>query len=297
MLKLSVCVITYNQEKYIGQCLQSILDQETNFEFEIIVGEDCSTDSTRAIVQDFERRYPSIIKPIYQTKNIGAGVNNFITTHRAARGSYIAHVDGDDYCLPGKLQKQVDILDSDPDCSLVFHRMKVLNTSGKIFEGPLLDIDGLVDLRFSRPDFLQHPSIGWQSSKMYRSKSRDYPIPNFEVTDVYSTIEQVGFGYARFAGSEALGVYRLQIGITKNSMRLSKALTQTLTHYNRIYPEFRLQINTAMLVYLLADLKNLRKTSFFYLIGWIKTFHWKSVFQLQSRLAFIKSLIVHKEDR
>jgi glycosyltransferase involved in cell wall biosynthesis len=295
MPKLSVCVITYNQEKYIAQCLQSIVDQKTDFDFEIIVGEDCSTDRTRAIVQEFEARYPTLIKPLYQRKNVGAGVNNFITTHRAASGLYIAHVDGDDYCFPGKLQMQVDILDKYPDCNLVFHRMKILDSIGDIFEGPFSDIDNLADIRFHRSDFLQHPYIGCQSSKMYRSRFRDFPLPKFEVTDIYSTVEQIGNGYARFVGTQALGVYRLQIGISINSKRMSVAITEMYKHYCQIYPEFKLQINTALLVYLVADLRNLRSTSLLYLAAWIKTFHWKSILQIVSRRHFIRSLIIRKK--
>jgi len=109
--KVSVCVITYNQEKYIRQCLQSIVDQETDFDFEVIVGEDCSTDGTRAIVQEFSEKFPNIVKPIYQKKNIDGGGYNFLTVHRAARGEYVAHIDGDDFALPGKLQAQANILE------------------------------------------------------------------------------------------------------------------------------------------------------------------------------------------
>lgn len=69
--KLSVCVITYNQKEYIRQCLQSIVDQETDFDFEVIVGDDCSTDGTRAIVQEFARRYPKVVKPIFSEEYWG----------------------------------------------------------------------------------------------------------------------------------------------------------------------------------------------------------------------------------
>lgn len=69
--KVSVCVVTYNQEKYIHECLQSLVDQETDFEFEVIVGDDGSTDGTRAVVVDFARKYPKIVKPLLHEKNNG----------------------------------------------------------------------------------------------------------------------------------------------------------------------------------------------------------------------------------
>jgi len=152
--KVSVCVITYNQEKYIRQCLQSIVDQETDFYFEVIVGDDCSTDGTRAIVQEFVERYPGVVKPIFQEKNIGGGVHNYLTVHKATRGEYIAHVDGDDYCLPGKLQAQADLLDDDPDCNLVWHRMLVETRSGEI-RADLMDMPDLAERRFTRGDIIQ----------------------------------------------------------------------------------------------------------------------------------------------
>lgn len=77
--KVSVCVVTYNQEKYIRQCLQSIVDQETNFLFEIIVADDCSTDGTAAIIRDFYHKYPSIIKSFFHYRNIGPAKNIFFT--------------------------------------------------------------------------------------------------------------------------------------------------------------------------------------------------------------------------
>ena len=75
--KVSVCVVTYNQEKYIRQCLQSIVDQETNFNFEILVSDDCSTDATRTIVLEFASKYPEIVKPMFRDRNVGA-VKNFV---------------------------------------------------------------------------------------------------------------------------------------------------------------------------------------------------------------------------
>lgn len=288
--KVSVCVITYNQEKYIRQCLQSIVDQETDFDFEVIVGEDCSTDGTRLIVQEFEERYPGIVKPIYQEKNIGAGVHNFLTVHCAAVGEYIAHVDGDDYCLPGKLKAQADLLDMDPDCSIVFHRLLGMKRSGEIVEGTLSNVTGIGEMRFKRGEILQYIAIGGHSSKMYRKKLRAYDIPNFDVTDYFANVEQIGQGYARFVGYQTLGVYRLGSGIAAGGVRPRRALAASFTYFCRKYPEFRLQINTAALTYFLADLKNWRKTWPMFFWVWTKTFHVGSIANLLRSWAFTKQL-------
>lgn len=135
--KVSVCVITYNQEPYIRQCLQSIVDQKPDFDFEVIVGEDCSTDGTRDIVREFAERYPKIVKPIYQEKNIGGGCHNYLTVHNAAKGEYVAHVDGDDWCMANKLSSQSLFLDENSDCVAVVHKMAKYGLSGDLL-GDLL---------------------------------------------------------------------------------------------------------------------------------------------------------------
>jgi len=117
--KVSVCIVTYNHEKYLGQCLQSIVDQTVDFDFEVIVGEDCSTDGTREILRQFSERYPTLIKPIYHANNLGP-TKNYIDIHAAATGEYIAHCDGDDSWCQGKLAYQVRFLDNHPEIAAVF---------------------------------------------------------------------------------------------------------------------------------------------------------------------------------
>lgn len=126
--KVSVCVVTFNQEKYIRQCLQSIVDQEVSFSFEVIVGDDGSTDGTRSILREFAERYPSIVKPIYNEKNIGP-YRNYVSTHSVAKGDYVAHCDGDDFWYPGKLKYQAEYLDNNLHVAATFSNA---NTDGRI---------------------------------------------------------------------------------------------------------------------------------------------------------------------
>ena len=119
--KLSVVVLAYNHEKFLRQALDSVLSQQVDFAYEVIVGEDHSPDGTRGIVQDYARRYPDRLRPIYQTQNVGMGPN-FRDCLAACRGQYIALLEGDDYWTdPRKLHKQVSWLDAHPDFSLCFH--------------------------------------------------------------------------------------------------------------------------------------------------------------------------------
>ncbi|WP_168226783.1 glycosyltransferase family 2 protein [Rhodoferax sediminis] len=128
--KVSVCVVTYNQENYIQQCLQSIVDQKVSFDFEVIVSDDCSTDDTRSIIKNFKKTYPDLVKVIFQTENIG-GLKNYLAVHRSAKGEYVSHVDGDDWLCPGKLEKQVLYLDANETCALVAHRMQIWRSEEK----------------------------------------------------------------------------------------------------------------------------------------------------------------------
>lgn len=122
---VSVWMITYNHEKYIAQALNGVLMQETNFNFEIVIGEDFSKDNTRAIIQEYESKYPTKIRIICQESNVGVLRNAYEFTLPLCKGKYIACLEGDDYWTdPLKLQKQVDFLEANPDYSLCSHRLQ-----------------------------------------------------------------------------------------------------------------------------------------------------------------------------
>lgn len=111
------------------------MQQQTNFAFEVIVGEDCSKDNTRAIVREFEAKYPDIIKPIYHDKNVGAYRNAYEFCYPKLTGKYIACLEADDYWIDiDKLQKQVDALENDKNAVLCFTGVKVLLESSSQFE-------------------------------------------------------------------------------------------------------------------------------------------------------------------
>ena len=119
--KVSVAMITYNHEGYIAQAIESVLMQQVSFAVELVIGEDCSTDRTRAIVNDYASRYPAIILAVQQPGNAGVS-KNFADTLRGCRGKYIATLEGDDYWTdPGKLEKQVAFLQGNPECVICFH--------------------------------------------------------------------------------------------------------------------------------------------------------------------------------
>lgn len=278
--RVSVCVVTYNHEKYIRQCLQSIVDQKTDYDFEVIVGEDCSTDGTRAIVQEFAAKYPGMVKPIFYKKNVG-GSENYIRVHEKALGEYIAHMDGDDYSLPGKIQMQAEYLDNNSQCNIVWHRMYIMNDSSGLVVEDLIDMSEFPIGGFSRSDILKFITIGMHSSKMYRSSVRDFELPEFPVLDYFVNVEQVGTGFANFVGGKPLGVYRAGIGIASSGNITKVLLKKTFLYFERKYPEHKSAISTAAFVLFCAALKN-RKWSNCLLFGKVllKTFRLSSIIDI-----------------
>lgn len=126
VLKLSVLVPAYKLDQFIGPCLQSLLDQQTDFPFEVVVADDGSPDNTLAVITSLAARYGALRSEPNAT-NLGLAKTQKALLAKA-RGQYIAYVDGDDLALPGKLQALVDHLDNHPGCSLVYHEAEVFDS-------------------------------------------------------------------------------------------------------------------------------------------------------------------------
>jgi len=128
-MKVSVCITTYNNEKYIAQAIESILTQKADFNYEIIIGEDDSADNTRNIVKQYYLKHPDRIRLLLNDRsNViyidgkPTGIWNLINVIGQAKGEYVALLDGDDYWLTNdKLQKQVDFLDNNKEFTICFH--------------------------------------------------------------------------------------------------------------------------------------------------------------------------------
>lgn len=127
-LMVSIQCLVYNHEPYLRQCLDGIVMQKTNFRFEAIVHDDCSTDGSRKIIEEYADKYPDIIKPIYETENQYSKNDGSLRKIVNARliGKYIALCEGDDYWIdPLKLQKEVDYLESHLDVGMCFTNFDV----------------------------------------------------------------------------------------------------------------------------------------------------------------------------
>ena len=122
---VSVCCITYNHEAYLAQAIESVLAQQADFAVEIVIGEDCSTDSTRRIAQEYERKYPGRIRVLTPAHNLGI-MPNLMATMASCTGEFIAFLEGDDYWTDlTKLQRQVAALRTRPACAMCFHDAEI----------------------------------------------------------------------------------------------------------------------------------------------------------------------------
>ena len=225
-MKLSVMMITYNHERFIAQAIESVLSQQVNFDYEIVIGEDCSTDGTRSVIRDFHRRYPGRIVPLLRDQNIGA-MRNVEATLAGCRGRYLALLEGDDYwTCDDKLQRQVDFLDTHPGSSMCCHRVKSLDETGyaepAVFPplpaGPYT-IEDLLKGNFVatcsavlRRDLV--PALPHWFRKM---KLGDWPI--FALAARHGTIELM---------DEVMAVYRVHAGSSWSSLSLITRLREAV---------------------------------------------------------------------
>jgi glycosyltransferase involved in cell wall biosynthesis len=122
-LRVSVLITAFNHEQFIARALEGAVEQRDVGPYEVLVGDDCSTDGTRTVIERYARRYPDLVQAVLPERNMGgAGKTLFAELLRRSRGRYVASLDGDDYWTsPGKLRRQVDYLDAHPECSMCFH--------------------------------------------------------------------------------------------------------------------------------------------------------------------------------
>jgi glycosyltransferase involved in cell wall biosynthesis len=208
---VSVVCATFNQEKYISDAINSFLNQETNFPFEVIIHDDCSTDGTRKVIDEYVENYPRIIKPVYQTENqFSKGKRPINLASKYTKGKFIALCEGDDYWLSAsKLQKQADFLMNNADCSAITHQTIKIFEDGRskpqVFTKIEKDHWELDDLIFGR----QYHT----ASLMFRSDIlRNNEIPdNIVAGDKAISFLLLSRGKIKYL-PEAMAVYRKNSG-------------------------------------------------------------------------------------
>lgn len=260
--KVTVCVVAYNHERYIRACLQSIVDQKTDFAFEVIVADDCSKDGTAAIIAEFGERYPGLVKPLLRPVNIG-GTANFLGTHNLAGAVYVAHIDGDDLMLPNKLQRQVDFLDANAEFSVVWHKVNLFDDQGGFLSGDRYDLSFLPNGVMTLEHALRLGTFAAHSSIMYRRSARKTRQADFEVLDLFATWEYLSAGNGKIL-DEILGSYRVsaQSSVQRKSMvNIQGYVAHHARYYLKLMPEQRRNIFVLAVINFMVDLKNRRPTA------------------------------------
>lgn len=205
-------MLAYNHEPYIAQAIESIIFQETDLDFELIIGEDCSTDNTKEIIKKYVEKYPQKIKLVESELNVGMH-ENFLRTLFACDGEYICQCDGDDYWdNPLKLQIQYDFLESNKDYVLVCGNAKRFNDYNQTFEGeiPIYSVDRDVTFR----KLIRYNCIT-TSGIMFRNvlERSDYTNDFYEIISVdwYNYMKLLKHGKFMYL-NQIFSVYRVNEG-------------------------------------------------------------------------------------
>lgn len=175
-MKVSVSLISYNQERYIEQAILSVLTQRVTFDFELVIGDDCSIDRTREIIDRYAAS-DDRIRVLDRPRNLGMN-RNFWSTLRECRGEYVALLEGDDYWIDSaKLQMQADYLDAHPGVALTHHRVLVLDqATGRMRHDPRLP---RIRRRHTLDDLLRRGNFLYTASAMFRNRDLGEPPPWF----------------------------------------------------------------------------------------------------------------------
>jgi len=230
-------MITYNHEKYIRQALESILMQKVNFEHEVVIGDDHSTDNTRNIILEYQRKYPDIIYPCMQEKNIGL-IENFVRTYKCCKGEYIVTIDGDDYWTsPKKLQIQSDFLDENRSYSMCFHPVEMVFEEGG---RPSRIFPQLQGTTFTLEDILRSNFIPTCSVMFRNGLFGEFPswYNSLKIEDWPLYILNAQHGEIGFL-NEVMGVYRIHAGGAWSSNKEENKCMENIEFYECMGKYFR----------------------------------------------------------
>jgi len=211
---VSVCIFTYNHEKFIERCIESALMQNTDFDFEIVLGEDYSKDSTRNICNEYVQKYPNKVRLLDRGKNLGM-CENIFDSLKNCKSKYTAILDGDDYWIdPTKLQKQYNYMESHPKINLVFHQTLIINELNNTIGYFVKDKKSLYTIE----DIINNWSMA-TGAMFFRTKAMDFPdfvyhTHNFDLA-IQLILNRNGekIGYI----DELMSVYNINAGSNTNN--------------------------------------------------------------------------------
>ncbi|SDS27276.1 glycosyltransferase [Opitutus sp. GAS368] len=239
---VSVCIVTYQHAAFIKQAIEGALAQRADFPFEVLIGEDGSTDGTREICLEYARRQPNRIRVSLRdrTEVLSGGspayiARNFLMTLREAHGDFIALCEGDDYWTdPTKLQRQVDYLRANPDCVGCFHDAKLVDAKGQTLLESYFQSE---QEEFTQRDALESLlSREPTCSLVFRRTALAEPLPEWFVSlpcDLYLDILLTNHGSLGFVRRN-MGAYRKHVGGIWSGQREAPQLIELIIRYKAL---------------------------------------------------------------
>lgn len=270
---VTVCIFAYNHEAYIRQAVESVLMQQTSFAFDILIGEDGSSDNTPDILRQLQAQHPDRIQILFQDQSKKIYINgrptgryNFITTLQTARGRYIALLDGDDYWTdPLKLQKQVDFLEREPEYVLTCHDASMVDEQGKLLKSSKLP--DAMKRDFSTAELRQGPWI-LTLSVCFRNVLQSFPPEMLKVlngdTFLLSLLGQ--HGGAKYLPHISPATYRVHSGgiwSQEDGLRKLRSLIRT---HQQLLKYYRSKGDRSTAAYFQ---KSIRQARWRYLKAWV----------------------------
>lgn len=241
---VSVCIQTYRHSRYIKKCLDSILAQETDFDFEILLGEDESDDGTREICIEYAKKYPQKIRLFLHSRSNNIYVNdrptgkfNFFNNLKNSVGKYIAICEGDDYWTDKtKLQKQIDFMESNTNYSICFHAVKLL-INNKLQSDCLTEISGneftIADLACG--NFIHTPSVVYRNvfPKTLPEYFNAVPVGDYPLHMLAAR-----YGNIKYL-PEAMAVYRIHEGGIHSENNIYRKIISGIETIDLMIPHYR----------------------------------------------------------
>jgi glycosyltransferase involved in cell wall biosynthesis len=254
---ISIVIPSFNQQDFIADTIESALSQEFLGTYEILISDDNSQDKTWEIIENYDH-LSNVKTNRFEENTSYVGSYNWLIEN--SEGKYIAHLDGDDLFYPNKLQNAFDLLEADPGCSCVFHKVDVEVPSGDVLRN-FINID-LDSLNYTYNFFVRHVCPFVNSSKVFRSKNAlklEGNLSSWQVYDYWLHLRHIGNGYARVCSSEELGLYRM-LGGTAGRVYEEK-LIAVYDHLALKSSSNHSDINASIGVSIIRKILRLRKVS------------------------------------
>ncbi len=262
-MSATVVVSCYNQESYIDECLQSIVQQKTDFDFDILVADDCSTDGTVQRIQSVQEIYGNKITLIARPHNIGPS-KNYINLHKQAKGDIVFHMDGDDVMLSGKLQKQYDLFRNNPMVNVAFHRAQYFSDDDSYCSdtGSPIPVDKNGLLFFDVKDLACWGTIAVHSTYAYRRASRQFVRDDADFMEWFFAMDSLLPEGCGVYLNEVLLRYRCNVGgntylsTSKGRLKAYKIYFNDIFYYFKKNPDLKKELYSNALITFCAMAKN-----------------------------------------